>query len=57
MKGNKRKAGANDKPIRVVCYMRVGTIEQLSPEAQREYLNSQMESRRKGEKHDADSDS
>lgn len=50
----KNKAGKRDKPIRAVCYMRVATVAQLSPEEQKKYLASHPE---EGEKHDADSDS
>ncbi|QHA01063.1 MULTISPECIES: hypothetical protein [Dehalobacter] len=33
----------NEKPSKIVFYMRVGSIEQLSPEAQKEYLGKKPE--------------
>lgn len=37
----------NEKPLNVVLYMRVGSIEQLSPEAQKEYLNKKADEMKK----------
>ena len=39
----------NEKPLKVVFYMRVGSIEQLSPEAQKEYLAKKTEEMKKEE--------
>ncbi|MBR0600079.1 hypothetical protein [Sinanaerobacter chloroacetimidivorans] len=39
----------NGKPLKVVFYMRVGRIEQLSPEAQKEYLGIKTEEMKKEE--------
>ena len=39
----------NEKPLKVVFYMRVGSIEQLSPEAQKEYLGKKTEEMKKEE--------
>lgn len=33
----------NEKPLNVVFYMRVGSIEQLCPEAQKEYLGKKTD--------------
>ena len=33
----------NEKPLKAVFYMRVGSIEQLSSEAQKEYLSKKAE--------------
>ena len=39
----------NERPLKVVFYMRVGSIEQLSPEAQKEYLAKKTEEMKKEE--------
>lgn len=39
----------NEKPLKAVFYMRVGSIEQLSPEAQKEYLGKKTEEMKKEE--------
>lgn len=43
---NKQKI---EKPLKVAVYMRVGSIEQLSPEAQKEYLGIKTEEMKKEE--------
>jgi len=39
----------DEKPIKVAIYMRVGSVEQLSPEAQKEYLSKKAEEMEKEE--------
>lgn len=39
----------NGKPLEVAVYMRVGSIEQLSPKAQKEYLSKKAEEMKKEE--------
>jgi len=39
----------NEKLLKVAVYMRVGSIEQLSPEAQKEYLNKKADEMKKEE--------
>jgi len=39
----------NEKPLKVVFYMRVGSIEQLSLEAQKEYIGKKTEEMKKEE--------
>jgi hypothetical protein len=51
MKKKKRKAGTkSEKPLHIVAYMRVGSVEQLSPKARQEYFKAKTESVRKGGK-------
>lgn len=57
MKKNKQEAEKKDKPLHIAIYMRVGSVEQLSPEAQQEYFKAKTVRVRKGEEFDADSNS
>lgn len=53
---HKRKPEGEKKaqPSRIACYIRVGRVEPLSPEAQRGYVNERPEIGGKGANHDAD---
>lgn len=58
MKKNNQEAGTKtEKPLHIVAYMRVGSVEQLSPKAQQEYFREKAESAWKGEECNADSNS
>jgi len=58
MKRDKQEAkNKKEKPLKVVIYMRVGSVEQLSPEAQQKYFGEKAESVWKGEECNADSNS
>lgn len=57
MEKNQHEAGKKTEHLRVAGYLRVGRAEQLSPEAQQNYFNVQLEIGREGEKQDADSGS
>lgn len=51
MKKDKQEAkNKKEKPLKAVFYMRVGSVEQLSPKAQQEYFKAKTESVRKGGK-------
>ncbi len=39
----------DEKPLKVAIYMRVGSVEQLSPEVQKEYLSKKTEEMEKEE--------
>ncbi len=56
MKKDKNEAkNKKEKPLKAVFYMRVGSVEQLSPEAQQKYFREKAESIWKGEECNADS--
>lgn len=50
MEKNKPEAGKKDKPLHIAIYMRVGSVEQLSPKARQEYFKAKTEGIRKGGK-------
>ncbi|WP_158303426.1 hypothetical protein [Desulfitobacterium hafniense] len=54
MHKRKPEAGKKDQPLKIACSIRVGQVEQLSPEAQRGYVNERPEIGGKGANHDAD---
>lgn len=49
MEKNRQEAGKKDKSLHIAIYMRVGSVEQLSPKARQEYFKA-TEGIRKGGK-------
>ncbi|MEA5024865.1 hypothetical protein SDC9_43681 [bioreactor metagenome] len=54
MHKRKPEAEKKDQPSRIACSIRADRAVQLSPEAQRGYVNERLEIGGKGASHDAD---